>query len=56
MSYADVIGHRSMAFDETRNRAYEAAIQRVVTRDSVVLDLGAGLGIHGLMAASGSPT
>lgn len=51
MSYADVIGHRSMAFDETRNRAYEAAIQRVVTRDSVVLDLGAGLGIHGLMAA-----
>jgi SAM-dependent methyltransferase len=40
-----------MVFDETRNRAYAAAIERVVTPDSVVLDLGCGLGIHGLVAA-----
>jgi len=40
-----------MVFDQTRNLAYEAAIKRLVTPDSVVLDLGAGLGIHGLMAA-----
>ena len=51
MSYADVAGHHSMVFDETRNRAYAAAIERVVTPDSVVLDLGCGLGIHGLVAA-----
>jgi SAM-dependent methyltransferase len=40
-----------MVFDDTRNRAYAAAIERVVTPDSVVLDLGCGLGIHGLLAA-----
>lgn len=51
MSYADVAGHHSMVFDETRNRAYAAAIERVITPDSVVLDLGCGLGIHGLVAA-----
>lgn len=51
MSYADVAGHQSMVFDETRNRAYAAAIERVVTPDTVVLDLGCGLGIHGLIAA-----
>lgn len=41
-----------MAFDRTRNAAYAAAIRRVVTPDSVVLDLGAGLGVHGLLAAA----
>ena len=51
MSYADVTGHRSMAFDLERNRAYAAAIERAVTPDSVVLDVGCGLGIHGLVAA-----
>ncbi len=40
-----------MAFDALRNDAYRAAIERVVTPDSVVLDLGCGLGVHGLMAA-----
>ena len=52
MSYAAVTEHRSMAFDVRRNRFYEAAIRRVVKPDSVVLDLGAGLGVHGLMAAA----
>lgn len=41
-----------MALDRVRNEAYAGAIRRCVTRDSVVLDLGAGLGIHGLLAAA----
>lgn len=41
-----------MALDSGRNEAYAAAIRRRVTSDSVVLDLGAGLGIHGLLAAT----
>lgn len=40
-----------MALDRTRNRAYFEALRRVVTPDSVVLDLGAGTGVLGLMAA-----
>ncbi|MEA3410011.1 MAG: 50S ribosomal protein L11 methyltransferase [Pseudomonadota bacterium] len=40
-----------MIFDDTRNVAYTRALKRVVTPDSVVMDLGAGLGIHGLVAA-----
>ena len=51
MSYSSVTGHRSMALDRVRNDAYAAALERVVTSTSVVLDLGAGLGIHGLLAA-----
>jgi Methyltransferase domain len=51
VSYADLAGQRGMAFDATRNALYEAAIKRVVTPDSVVLDLGSGLGMHALMAA-----
>ena len=37
---------------ETRNRAYADALETLIKPDSVVLDLGAGLGIHGLMAAA----
>lgn len=40
-----------MLFDQIRNDAYFKALQAVMTPDSVVLDLGAGLGIHGLLAA-----
>lgn len=40
-----------MALDRVRNDVYARALERVITPDSVVLDLGAGLGIHGLMAA-----
>lgn len=50
-AYTDVIGHASMVFDHVRNAAYERAILEKVTPESVVLDLGAGLGLHGLMAA-----
>lgn len=40
-----------MALDRRRNDAYAAALARVITPESVVLDLGAGVGIHGLLAA-----
>ena len=40
-----------MIFDERRNRAYLQALEKVITPESVVLDLGAGLGILGLLAA-----
>lgn len=40
-----------MSFDERRNAAYIEALKQVITPDSVVLDLGAGLGILGLQAA-----
>ena len=51
MSYQDVVGHRSMVFDGTRNAAYTRALNKVVTPDTTVMDLGAGLGILGLIAA-----
>jgi SAM-dependent methyltransferase len=51
MSYANVADHRSMALDRVRNDAYGRALAEVVGPDTVVLDLGAGTGIHGLMAA-----
>jgi hypothetical protein len=41
-----------MVFDELRNSLYANAIRERVTADSVVLDAGAGLGIHGLIAAA----
>ena len=51
MSYASVSGHRSMALDATRNQLYREALRQAVRPDSVVLDLGAGTGVHGLIAA-----
>lgn len=41
-----------MVFDDYRNAMYAEAIRKLVTPDSVVLDLGAGLGVHGLLAAA----
>lgn len=52
MAYSQVSSHRSMVFDEHRNALYAQAIRKCVTPDSVVLDLGAGLGILGLIAAA----
>lgn len=51
MSYRSVAGHRSMALDRVRNRAYYDALRETVGPGSVVLDVGAGIGVHGLMAA-----
>ena len=41
-----------MVFDTARNGAYLRALKKVVTPGSSVMDLGAGLGVHGLFAAS----
>jgi len=51
VTYARVSQHRAMVFDSVRNAAYEKAIRQFITPDSVVLDLGAGLGLLGLLAA-----
>lgn len=51
MSYLIVQGQQGMTLDLRRNQAYWQALQQVITPESVVLDLGAGLGIHGLLAA-----
>ncbi len=51
MTYNTIQGHQGMFFDQIRNDAYFKALQAVITPETVVLDLGAGLGIHGLLAA-----
>jgi predicted RNA methylase len=51
MSYALVQGQHSMTLDTIRNEAYAEALAQIITPESVVLDVGAGLGIHGLLAA-----
>ena len=51
MSYHSTPGHRAMIHDRARNEAYARAIQAAVNADTVVLDLGAGLGILGFIAA-----
>jgi type II protein arginine methyltransferase len=43
--------HFRIVRDEKRNADYEAALKRVVTSDSLVLDIGAGTGLLALMAA-----
>jgi PRMT5 arginine-N-methyltransferase/ribosomal protein L11 methyltransferase PrmA len=43
--------HRGLLQDEGRTNAFREAIRRVVTPDSVVLDLGTGSGILALFAA-----
>lgn len=49
-SYSSVQDHHSMFFDDLRNNLYAKAIKSLVNRDSVVLDIGAGIGLHGFMA------
>lgn len=39
-----------MFFDKVRNNYYLNAIKSIVNKDSIVLDLGAGLGLFGYMA------
>lgn len=50
-TYSSIHDHLGMLLDDVRNAAYLKAIKSVVDENSVVLDLGAGLGLHGLMAA-----
>jgi predicted RNA methylase len=51
VSYKSVADHRTMALDHIRNEAYASALREVITPHSVVLDLGAGTGVLGLIAA-----
>jgi len=51
VSYLTVASHRSMALDARRNEAYRAALERAIGPDTVVLDLGAGTGVLGILAA-----
>lgn len=51
MSYEDPVSQRSMVLDEWRNSFYKRALASVVTAESVVLDVGSGLGVLGFIAA-----
>ncbi len=51
MSHHKLVEHTRYVADAVRTDAYSRALQQVVTADSVVLDLGAGTGILGLLAA-----
>jgi hypothetical protein len=51
LSYSQISDHRAMVFDTRRNQAYLRALEKVVTPATTVMDLGAGLGVHGLHAA-----
>ena len=51
MSYNSVENQLPMALDGIRNQAYLNALEKIITPESVVLDLGAGLGTLGLLAA-----
>jgi hypothetical protein len=52
MTYSRIANHGAMLFDDRRNEAYAHALRQLVKPGSVVLDLGAGLGVHGLVAAA----
>ena len=52
MTYSSVLAHGSMVFDQVRNGLYAKAMRDRISQESVVLDLGAGLGVHGLLAAA----
>ena len=43
--------HVPMLNDETRNEAYYQALKKVITPDSIVVDVGSGSGLLSLMAA-----
>jgi len=51
VTYVNVTDHRSMALDARRNAAYYQALREIIEPTSVVLDLGAGTGVLGLIAA-----
>ncbi len=50
-SYADAGVHRVMLADHVRTDAYRAALEKLITPETVVLDVGAGSGILSCFAA-----
>ena len=44
--------HYAMMNDHPRNEFYHAALKRVITKDSVVLEIGAGSGLLSIIAAT----
>jgi hypothetical protein len=46
LSYSQVSDHRSMVFDARRNQDYFRALEKVITAETTVMDLGAGLGVQ----------
>ena len=51
MSHNKLVEHTRYVADDARTDAYRRALQQVVDSETVVLDLGAGTGILGLLAA-----
>lgn len=52
MSYENPVSQQAMALDDYRNSFYEQALRSAVTPESIVLDVGSGLGVLGLIAAT----
>jgi len=46
----DIFSYGRMVSDSIRTDAYVSALRRAVTRDSIVLDLGTGLGVFAVLA------
>jgi len=44
-------GHETLLSDATRNRSFYQALKQVVTKESVVLDIGSGTGVWAVAAA-----
>lgn len=51
LSYTRIKDHGAMVFDGSRNGAYARALAKTVGPETSVMDLGAGLGVHGFMAS-----
>ena len=54
-SFGDIYLHEQMLADSARLDAYRAAIQRYVTSQDCVVDIGTGTGILAFFAAAGNP-
>ncbi len=51
MHYYDFAGYCSMLTDERRMKAYPEMMKKVIGKDSIVLDLGAGTGYFSILAS-----
>lgn len=51
MHYYDFAGYCSMLTDERRMKAYSETMKKVIGKDSIVLDLGAGTGYFSILAS-----